>query len=600
MRTLQILVPSSTSLTKVFTAPFMKKLPIKLTILLIGIILSFVISEALLRLFWNPPYLELKYKRDDFAWMNKFVVLNNFGYRDSDISAVKPPESFRIYSLGDSFTYGWYIDDPDNSYPNVLEDELNERFGEGKVEIINAARPGFNIQDSLDRFRSEGTLFSPDIVTLGINLADLTKEEFPSKSPKLSFLSKLKLYELTFGNAGRAEVASLTRKEIVESLKKDSEQIKNTKKLIEEFGKAVYEEGAILIIVVFPEYDSFNPNKPYQYAEFHSRIKEIVSDINSKEAYNVKIVDLLEAFDSVPDKKELVLNPTDNHPTIYANQIAALEIIKEFDFGSFFTNRKPLLNEVKKRSVRLNENLDGLKGIIKLDGYGNKWVYFDRVFGLGVQRQVLENAHERKIPFMADFIKTAKAYTHEGWPGAQLEINFPGNSEIVVNKSYLGYEIVGVHQLTSFRRKGGSTFSINHDLSDLEIKKDDQKIKINILSVGNFDFHKVYFDIAVSQMDLSKGKVVSFFETQINKVTLKKNDSSFNIPSIGKPGSLPVFVGSEGSYNYIWYGDVLKKARFIKNGGISGELNSPASEDVTIEVPAAKEKEDFGPVVSFI
>lgn len=580
----------------------MKRLVLRLGIVVLSLICALLLSEMLLRVFWNPPVLDSKYKRDNFSWMDKFVVLNNFGYRDQGTTIAKSENTFRIYSLGDSFTYGWYIDDPNLSYPNVLEKKLNELFGKDKVEVINAGNPGFKIQDSLDRFRSEGILFSPDIVTLGINLFDLTNKEFRPSSPKLSFLTRLKLYELIFGNAERARIASLTKGEIDKILIKDSVQLKANKKLIEELGSLVAKASAILIIVVFPEYNPSNPNEPYPYEEFHNKIKDIVSEINSEKSYNIKIVDLLEAFGGVPDKKELVLNPTDNHPTIKANEIAASEIIKEFDFDNFFTNHKPVFNEIKSKTARINESLGDIKGIIGLEGSGNRWVYFDRVNDLGVQRKILENTGERKIPFMIDFLKTAKFYTHEGWPGAQLELHFPRAGEIIMDKKYLGYEIIGVHQVTSFKRENGSTLSENLDLSDLEITRDNQNIRIKILLEGSFDFHRVYFDVAVKQMDIDSGKVVSFFETDLKKASLKKDSLSFSVPTTLKVTSLPVFIGSEDSYNYIWTGDVLRRAKLTKKENLlKGEINTPAKEDVTVEIPVAEEfKESIGPTVIYI
>lgn len=545
-----------------------------------------------MRIFWNPAYLNQKYKRDDFSWMSKNVVLNNFGYRDEDTTLIKSPNVIRIYSLGDSFTFGWYIDDPKLSYPNILEDSLKKSFGEGKIEVINASQPGFKIQDSLERFRSEGVLFSPDIVTLGINLFDLTDKEFPPKKPIFGVLATLRLYEMTFGNLERARVSRLTWEELRETIRKDSKQLRRAQEEIQALNKLVSSNGITLILVIFPNYDPSNPNNPYAYKDFHDRIREIAGEI--------KVVDLFDPFQSVQDKTQLVLNPTDNHPTILAHSIAAEAIIKEFDFANFVLSHRPV-GVVKNIEVSLGDNLVGIKGIVTINGVEAKWVYFDRKLDLGVQKRTLENKGERRFPFMADFIKTAKALTHAGWPGAKIEMHFLGVQEIVVGREVYGYPIVGISQFTVFGRENGATFSRNLDLSELEIMRDAQNVRIKILNEGILDFYRVNFDVAINQVDIDNGSVISFFNTYLKRGVLKKGESKVNIP-IFTPYSLPKFVGANSSYSYVWYNNVLQEAKLnLSNSQLEVEFILPAQEDVKIQIPVGQESDiSLGPVISYL
>ena len=432
---------------------------------IISVIVSLLISELLLQVFWNPPFLDNRYKRDDFSWMQQNVRLNNFGYRDEDTNLVK--DNVRIYALGDSFTFGWHIDDWKLAYSQVLEEKLVSKYGEN-VEVINAGQPGFKPKDSLERFRSEGVVFKPDVVILGVNLFDFTSAEFAPKMPKYKFFTKLRLYQLTFGNWERTRVSRLTAEELKKTFNQDSIQYKKNVQELKELNELVTSNGGVLILVVFPEYNSFNPNSAYLYKDYHENIKKIVSDASGN-GFDITIVDLLEEF---KDKRELVLNPTDNHPTILANSIAADQIIKKFNFDVYLPTLK-FSNKIPKiKKADLGDDLGKISEVISLEDRENKWVYFDRIHDLGVQKKVLVNNGERQVAFMRDYLKTVKALTHNGWPGAKIEMYFPGEKEILVKRNTYGFSIAGVAQITAFARENRLAFSKDIDLSNVEITRD--------------------------------------------------------------------------------------------------------------------------------
>ena len=85
-----------------------------------SIIITLLALELLLRFTVTPLELDIRYKRNDLQWMEKDVALNSYGYRDKEYSEEKNENIFRIYSLGDSYTFGWYIPDIKNTYPKLL------------------------------------------------------------------------------------------------------------------------------------------------------------------------------------------------------------------------------------------------------------------------------------------------------------------------------------------------------------------------------------------------------------------------------------------------------------------------------------------------
>ena len=259
----------------------MKNFVSKITLFGLGIIIAITLSEFVLRVFWNPQYLNNKYKRDDLSWMQNYVTLNNFGYRDKTYAIIKDKDIYRVYSLGDSYTFGWYINEAENSYPNIWENLIQD----GKVEIINASQPGFNLEDQYNRFINEGLLFAPDLVTVGINIYDLAGREFPPRL-KRNFLSDLRLYELIVNNSIRKRSNINTEGEILSAIEDDSEQIIKVKKTLDKLNQAVKSEGGELVLIVFPNYTPSNPNSEYKYRKFHEQFQRVGQDLS------VKVVDL--------------------------------------------------------------------------------------------------------------------------------------------------------------------------------------------------------------------------------------------------------------------------------------------------------------------
>lgn len=78
----------------------------------------------------------------------------------------KPQKTFRIITLGDSFTNGSYVDTKDN-YSEVLEDMLNSNLkcsNIDKFEVINLGVAGYDTQYEIERFKKRGGKYNPDLV----------------------------------------------------------------------------------------------------------------------------------------------------------------------------------------------------------------------------------------------------------------------------------------------------------------------------------------------------------------------------------------------------------------------------------------------------
>ena len=95
------------------------------------------------------------------------VVTNSQGLRrQTDLRFPKPTEKTRILVLGDSFTYGAYMSNP-NCFPQLMEKKCTN------IEVVNAGKNGYTICDEYSYFVERGRFTEPDIVLLQVFYNDL-------------------------------------------------------------------------------------------------------------------------------------------------------------------------------------------------------------------------------------------------------------------------------------------------------------------------------------------------------------------------------------------------------------------------------------------
>lgn len=92
------------------------------------------------------------------------VETNNRGFRGDDIAEGDSPAIFRILTVGDSITDGFFVDNP-ATWQAVLQAELRKRLGM-PVEVINGARGGGSLRKELHLLRQFAPDLKPDLVIL--------------------------------------------------------------------------------------------------------------------------------------------------------------------------------------------------------------------------------------------------------------------------------------------------------------------------------------------------------------------------------------------------------------------------------------------------
>ena len=97
------------------------------------------------------------------------IRINSHGLRSPETPREKADGTFRILALGDSWTFGFRMDEED-SYPRQLERILNERLeargASGRVEVINSGVIGYSTFQEAAYFRTRGRHYSPDLVII--------------------------------------------------------------------------------------------------------------------------------------------------------------------------------------------------------------------------------------------------------------------------------------------------------------------------------------------------------------------------------------------------------------------------------------------------
>jgi hypothetical protein len=165
-------------------------------------------------------YWRLKPNQDCYTKVgHQPVHINSRGTRGPEFAAVKPANTLRILSLGDSRTFGWGLPD-EETYSRQLEQLLREHFdgkhrtsniehptsngptpnpsqeGSKRVEVINAGVNAWSFSQMQVFFRDFGLKWSPDFVVLAeanlwTQFSERNSDEFVKK-----FMSRVHLKNL--------------------------------------------------------------------------------------------------------------------------------------------------------------------------------------------------------------------------------------------------------------------------------------------------------------------------------------------------------------------------------------------------------------------
>jgi hypothetical protein len=180
-----------------------------ISLAVIGVLVALLLAEGYFRLFtpddiayfleWRSKARQITRVREEERGTGLYrpnasvtiwgitYAINSDGFRDDDrYSRKKPPDTFRIMAVGDSYTFGAGVELED-TYSKKLEKLLNERHPSPLYryyEVINAGIPGANTAMEVDFLREWGLKYNPDLVLVAFVLNDL-EAPYGSKRPLL-------------------------------------------------------------------------------------------------------------------------------------------------------------------------------------------------------------------------------------------------------------------------------------------------------------------------------------------------------------------------------------------------------------------------------
>lgn len=104
-------------------------------------------------------------------WFVLHTKLNSYDCRDHEWVSPKPPGVRRIAFLGDSFAYGWGVEEVADRFTNRLQARFAQQ--NAAAEIMNVAKPGWGTGDHEQRLPDILERFAPDEVVLTYVLNDI-------------------------------------------------------------------------------------------------------------------------------------------------------------------------------------------------------------------------------------------------------------------------------------------------------------------------------------------------------------------------------------------------------------------------------------------
>lgn len=136
-----------------------------------------IFPEAELKDFYEPKPNSIQESTEDWLEKKAHYSINSDSLNERfDYSVEKSKSTFRIITLGDSYTFGLTVDTSKN-YPETLEDILNANLfcpSIKKFEVINFGVAGYDIAYAVERFKKRGEKYNPDLLLWFLKQDDFT------------------------------------------------------------------------------------------------------------------------------------------------------------------------------------------------------------------------------------------------------------------------------------------------------------------------------------------------------------------------------------------------------------------------------------------
>ncbi len=217
--------------------------------------------------------------------------INSLGFRDNEITYAKPPNTFRILFLGDSFTQGYGVDLAD-TFVKRIELILNQNFKDKHFETINAGVSAYTSLNEYLMLKYRGLQLKPDLIVLNVNATDFIEQRALLKQVKID-----KNGDVSFANLQRKKyLPGSIDKFLLDHSFLYNWFVKNQENLVRLKGKIIafllrqkppdYTKTSSDFTLGDPDHDIFAITENIPEAEFNDLFKPVVNQLD-------KIVEIL-------------------------------------------------------------------------------------------------------------------------------------------------------------------------------------------------------------------------------------------------------------------------------------------------------------------
>jgi lysophospholipase L1-like esterase len=108
------------------------------------------------------------------------ISLNSLGFRDREFEISKPPGTFRIVCVGDSWTFGANVNQKE-AYPQRLAGLLERSYPGAGFEVLNLGTMAYSSRQGLELMRLRVLELYPDLVLIGFGMNDASVAGYRDK-----------------------------------------------------------------------------------------------------------------------------------------------------------------------------------------------------------------------------------------------------------------------------------------------------------------------------------------------------------------------------------------------------------------------------------
>ncbi|MAG39074.1 hypothetical protein CMO90_03205 [Candidatus Woesearchaeota archaeon] len=232
--------------------------------------------------------------------------INSIGIRDKEYNISKSNNTFRIISLGDSFTFGWKL--PLNqTWPKLLEEKLN--ILKKEYEVMNFGVDGFNTDLEVKFFEKKGFQFSPDMIIIQFLSDDVKDIEKIDKELDKYYLHLINNNPNISHDSLVSKIHKFHRTYFMTNQESSNEEFSNVEKALTKLNFLTKKQN-IKVIIFSYENENHIKSLPLKLEVISKKFNWTFLNLNREIGYNMQ-------------NQKFRVETYDGHPSYYANNLTA-------------------------------------------------------------------------------------------------------------------------------------------------------------------------------------------------------------------------------------------------------------------------------------